>query len=658
MRTTLIPRFLFFVPVVLLAATPTSVTLTTSSGTIEYGQSVTFKASVSPSSATGEVAFYEGTTILETEPLTNGHATFTTKLLPSGSQSLIAYYTGDSAHAPSTSAPVLETVKTVSSRSYEAPALLNPSRATFGAIVLGDFNDDGKPDIAVNAQSGVDIFLGNGDGTFQSPVNYGSSATSGNMLVLADFNGDGKADLAFASGSLPVSLSVLLGNGDGSFQSPISILLGDSNSNFVYSMLTGDFNHDGKADLVITENSGIQVFLGNGNGTFQPAVTYGQDFYFSTGLAIGDFNGDGNADLVASSAGSLLGEGPFSESVLLGNGDGTFQSPVTIGDFAFVVPIAADLNGDGYQDLVGYVSKGEIAVLLGNGNGTFQPPTAYPSTNLIYFQLSDVNADGIPDLLGIADNGTEVGVMLGNGDGTFQKEQFYSSYYNNSEGGYAGTMSLADFNGDGRPDIAAILNDDEFAAVQLASSASLTTTAMTTSPNPSLYGLNVTLTAKVAPTTGKANIPGSVTFYNGTTDLGKASLENGVATLTVSTLPLGTDALSAVYNGDPLYLTSTSYQVSQQVTIAPTSTTLYTGPNPSAVGQTVNLVAKMSPSAAAGTVTFYRGSTVIGSASITNGTAKITTSTLPQGSHSLTATYLGSVDYSPSVSPIVIQVVQ
>jgi hypothetical protein len=219
-------------------------------------------------------------------------------------------------------------------------------------------------------------------------------------------------------------------------------------------------------------------------------------------------------------------------------------------------------------------------------------------------------------------------------------------------------MSLADLNGDGRPDIAAIFDDDEYAGVQLASTASLTTTAMKTSPNPSLYGLNVTLTAKVAPARGTGTIPGSVTFYNGTTDLGKASLADGVATLTVSTLPLGTDSLSAVYTGDPIYLTSTSSQVSQEVTIAPTSTTLYTAPNPSAVGQTVELVAKMSPAAATGTVTFYHGSTVIGSALITDGTAKITTSTLSQGPHSLTATYLGSVDYSPSVSPIVTQVVE
>jgi hypothetical protein len=277
---------------------------------------------------------------------------------------------------------------------------------------------------------------------------------------------------------------------------------------------------------------------------------------------------------------------------------------------------------------------------------------------LIFFQLSDVNADGNADLLGLANNGSNIAVMTGNGNGTFQRELYYSSSYDNSPGGYSGQMSLADFNGDGRPDIAAILNDGEFAAVQLASAARLTTTAITASPNPSLYGLNVTLTATVSPAAGTATIPGSVTFYNGTTDLGAAVLKNGVATLLVSTLPLGADVLSAAYNGDPYYLPSTSATVGQQVNIAPTSTTLYTAPNPSAVGQTVALVARISPAAATGTVTFYRGSTAMGSAAVIDGAATITTSTLSQGPHSLTATYLGSVDYTPSVSSIVTQLVQ
>jgi hypothetical protein len=158
------------------AASSTTTTLTTSASVAEYGQPVTLTALVSPSTATGSVTFYNGTTILAIEALGGGQAEFTTVLLPPGNLSLNAYYGGDGNDAPSTSALLPQTVVAIPGSGFlpAATAAVFPG-AVYAAV--GDFNGDGKPDLAITATSGIrsngygfDILLGNGDGTFQAPV--------------------------------------------------------------------------------------------------------------------------------------------------------------------------------------------------------------------------------------------------------------------------------------------------------------------------------------------------------------------------------------------------------------------------------------------------------------------------------------------------------
>jgi uncharacterized protein (TIGR03437 family) len=304
-------------------------------------------------------------------------------------------------------------------------------------LVAADFNRDGKLDLA-EGTSAV-LLLGRGDGTFQAPINYGAPGP----LAAGDLNGDGKPDLAVIR--YAGAVSILLGNGDGAFQQPVEFSVAISNAGLPGGEVTiADFNGDGRPDLAVAgpTTGGFAILLGKGDGTFAQSFTVAgcRANMLCSGapgypLGVGDFNGDGKLDIITS-----YGFGQQRGAVLLGNGDGTFHElpgqtfsdgglfPSGVGEDPSVI-VVADLNGDGKLDAVfGYAgpSAGSccvsayrmVSLCLGNGNGSFQPATAIAvGEKPLSVAIGDFNGDGKPDLAVSNEISNTVAALINQGSG-------------------------------------------------------------------------------------------------------------------------------------------------------------------------------------------------------------------------------------------------
>jgi hypothetical protein len=512
------------------------------------------------------------------------------------------------------------------------------------AVAMADVNGDGIPDLVVAnwcadatipcPASSVGVLLGNGDGTFKTAVVYPSGGLYSDSVAVADFNGDGKPDIVVGNcGFTKITtcdlasngnVAVLLNAGNGTFGSAVPYSLGTNIG--AASVAVADLTGNGTLDLIVAAGSAgsstVEVLMGNGDGTFKAAVPYNSGGFTALSVAIADVNGDNKPDLVVANWCTDNTCVASSVGVLLGNGDGTFPAAVTYPSGGFLANSVAigDVNGDGKPDVVvgngntsTTVAAGNVGVLLGNGNGTFQTAVAYSragvgATSVV---ISDVNGDGKLDLA-VANCGTtgmgcgnadgDLVTLLGNGDGTFQAPVSYGSGGNTPFG-----LVVGDVNGDGRPDlVAANCVSNQCGAgpgevgVLLNTTLTATATALTSSPNPSQLGQAVTLTATVTAQPGfdKSTPTGTVNFLNGTASIGSSPLNgSGVATLAISTLPGGTDSITATYSEDTNFASSTSPGLQQSVQGSP-NYTLSANPTSATVnpGSAANYVITLTPS--------------------------------------------------------------
>ncbi len=625
------------------------------------------------------------------------------------------------------------------------------------AAVAGDFYGNGHVDLAIinHSSQTVSVPLGNGDGTFkagrsyfagQEPISIASGnlagnkipalavtnycgsdpscSTAGNVAVfladgksayqlsstytvgagpvsvaLADLNGDKNLDIV-ALNRLDKTASVLLGVGDGTFRQPIALPLAGAPVAFA----VGDFNKDGKPDLAVLEDCGsakcsqpgsLEILLGGGDGSFQSALSYPVG-YSPSSLAVGNINGDKNLDiLVANRCGKDAScQSPGTATVLIGDGTGKFKpgTDVTLGNSPSSIALG-NLSGSGLDLLVSRSTDNTVAVLHGNGDGTFRAAVPYQVGNQPRsLVVADFNGDGKADVAVTNFNDSTVSILYGNGDGTLRTATALSvgtgpEGLTAIAGATGGHASLATANGNsGSPTLGTdvtVLANGSLAT----GTTGLSAFTLVPSPNPSTVNQQVTLTATVLGSPTSAAPTGTVVFYNGTTAMSDCAGSSGepltaggvgepsTATCTTSSLLAPSDSLTAGYSGDGTYASATSSAVTQTVNAEAATFTLTssTGAVASNVNSSVTFTATVTPTGATGAV-FPSGQvtfSIVGKHGTTSttisdcttavtvnssGAATCTTNKLIAGTDTVTATYGGDTNFT--VSPASPQVVQ
>ena len=550
-------------------------------------------------------------------------------------------------------------------------------------VAVGDFNNDGRLDF-VNARLnnpgdfafGFRVLL-TGSGGALTAVNSSAVANTNvtlQQLIPGDYNGDGHLDVAglesWSSGRYRLHLAY--GNGTGSFgPTTLTGVLAATGMSYDPVIQKGDFNGDGRDDLVMFHGGDATMLLGTPSGVFRMAgrPCFVRSVNSSEGridyVAAGDFNGDGSLDLVADSY------------LLLGDGQGGLRlagASISSANHQLYRVQAGDFNGDNITDAL-YWRDSELRVSYGsstlntvNGGAALSyltDPALVYNANAAGYSLraasaADVNGDGILDLVSTANSSNVCITLLGNGDGTFQTAKVISRTL------YGGDYPLhvGDVSGDGAPDVFQLKADGsnnwEFNRLPGQTAAS-STTLVTTGGGTGVYGQTAPVSVSVAASTPATalGIPlGSVSLKKGAVVLATTTRTTaGAWTFTPVGLGVGSHTLTAEYGGDARFQASVSGSVNVTITQATGALTLASSLNPAQVGDVVTFTATLSP-ATAGSVTFKNGATTIGTGTLdATGVATFTTSALAAGAHSITAVFAGNADVSAVTSSVLTQTV-
>jgi len=472
--------------------------------------------------------------------------------------------------------------------------------------------------------------------TFTSPKTYPVGSTPTGVAV-GDFNGDGKEDLVVANFK-GGTVSVLLGKGGGTLQPAVNYNAGNSPT----YIAVGDLNGDGKLDLAVANSASqtVSILLGNGNGTFQQAEHYAAGGAASF-VAVADFNHDGKSDLLVSNAQGMI-------SVLLGKGDGRFDAPVVTSTQAKASIVAlGDFNRDGRIDVATAFDKGNIElfnggllVFLGKGDGTFQTPKSLPIPDVFrptVVTAADLNHDGKLDLALTAFTGTFI--FLGHGDGKFSLLPNPENTVHGPYGFAAHAVSFADLNHDGNLDLVTINTDFAF--------------GIGNSQNVIEWGLG----------NGKGTFGGELVNDNPCTQSRFCILLPDVpGSLLVTDLNGDNAPDLVVANQNVIYTTTLANNVGVYLNRGGTFVKLTSSVDPSLAGHSVTFTSIVTAGVAGsgtptGTVTFRDRAVTLGTVTLVSGKGSLTTSGLSVGQHSIKAFYSGNSTFNRNSSVSLKQVV-
>jgi hypothetical protein len=561
-------------------------------------------------------------------------------------------------------------------------------------VAVADLTGSGVNDV-INASwygGNIGVLLGNGDGTLQGSRFYSTHGSCLTWVVPAALEPPSTTLDLVATGGCngPANegfVSVLIGNGTGSFASGVAYDSGGGegangpNTNYPAMVAVLDVNGDGIPDIIVANQLGetngdgsVGVLFGNGNGTFQPVVTYDSGGITADGVAVADVNGDGYPDIV-------VGNASGSVSVLLNDGlanPGVFGPATTYSLPGPAIGLAlTDVTGDGAPDIIVGNEGDGVQLLINNddGSGTFQSAEGLGSAGqVVSVAVQDVNGDGIPDIvtgLGYCagcDNGIDggVSVALGEGGGSFGPWQTYDS-----AGVLVFSVAIGDLNGDGMPEIIGSNGCDSgffdngcygSVAVFLNSVNGFSTT-LSSSANPVVGKQKVTYSAQVTDPSG--TVSGTVNFWDNQNIIGSPNISSAASPATatdkITYTTAGNNNVAAEYlpNSLPTGTYSLSTPVFEQA-IGKSTTTVTSSANPSTVNSPVTFTATVASTE--GTipdgdlVTFFAGTSQIGTANTSGGQAAFTASTLSPNTHIIKAVYAGDSNFNGS-SGTVTQVV-